>query len=80
MVDVYDLLINGTANLDLQLRDQDVILVTPFISRVSIKGEVKRPLTFEIKEGDTFQDLLNYAGGFTDLAFEDRVAISRITV
>lgn len=79
MVDVYDLLINGTANLDLQLRDQDVILVTPFISRVSIKGEVKRPLTFEIKEGDTFQDLLNYAGGFTDLAFEDRVAISRIT-
>jgi protein involved in polysaccharide export with SLBB domain len=78
-VDVYDLLINGTANLDIQLQDQDVILVTPFISRVQIKGEVKRPMKYEVKEGDTFKDLAEYAGGFTDLAFKDRVAISRIT-
>src|SRR5690606_28870974 len=27
----------------------------------------------------TFKDLVEYAGGFTDLAFKDRVAISRIT-
>lgn len=78
-VDVYDLLINGTANLDIQLQDQDVILVTPFISRVQIKGEVKRPMKYEVKEGDTFKDLVDYSGGFTDLAFKDRVAISRIT-
>src|SRR5690606_9780124 len=37
-IDVYDLLINGTANLDLQLQDQDVILVPPFQSRVQVKG------------------------------------------
>ncbi len=78
-IDVYDLLINGTANLDLQLQDQDVILVPPFLSRIKINGEVKRPMTFEIGAEDTFEDLLNYAGGFTDLAFKDRVAISRIT-
>lgn len=78
-IDVYDLLINGTANLDLQLQDQDVLLVSPFQSRVKVVGEVKRPLTFEIKSEDTFENLLNYAGGFTDLAFKDRVAISRIT-
>jgi protein involved in polysaccharide export with SLBB domain len=78
-IDVYDLLINGSANLDVQLQDQDVILVSPFQSRVRIKGEVKRPMTFEIDPEDTFEDLLNYAGGFTDVAFKDRVAISRIT-
>lgn len=78
-IDVYDLLINGTADLDLQLQDQDVILVSPFLSRIKINGEVKRPMTFEISAEDTFEDLLNYAGGFTDLAFKDRVAISRIT-
>jgi protein involved in polysaccharide export with SLBB domain len=78
-IDVYELLINGTANLDLQLRDQDVILVSPFLSRIKINGEVKRPMTFEISPQDTFEDLLSYAGGFTDLAFKDRVAISRIT-
>ncbi len=78
-IDVYDLLINGTANLDLQLQDQDVILVPPFQSRVKVKGEVKRPMTFEIGAEDNFEDLLSYAGGFTDLAFKDRIAISRIT-
>lgn len=78
-IDVYDLLINGTADLDLQLQDQDVILVSPFLSRIKIKGEVKRPMTFEISPEDTFEDLLRYSGGFTDLAFKDRVAISRIT-
>jgi protein involved in polysaccharide export with SLBB domain len=78
-IDIYDLLINGTANLDLQLQDQDVVLVSPYLARVEIEGEVKRPMIFEIKEGDTVEELLNYAGGFTDLAFRDRLAISRIS-
>lgn len=78
-IDVYELLLNGQAKLNLQLQDQDVILVPPFESRAKINGEVKRPLTFEISSDDTFSDLLTYAGGFTDEAFEDRVTISRIT-
>jgi len=78
-IDVYDLLINGTAKLDLKLQDQDVILVPPYLSHVKVKGEVKRPMIFEAGEDDNFTDLLNYAGGFTDHAFKDRVAISRIT-
>ncbi|MEB2783264.1 SLBB domain-containing protein [Algoriphagus persicinus] len=78
-IDVYDLLINGSALLDLKLQDQDVILVPPYLSHVKIKGEVKRPMIFEVAENDTFSNLLHYAGGFTDQAFKDRVAISRIT-
>ena len=78
-IDVYDLLINGTAKLDLKLQDQDVILVPPYHSHVKVMGEVKRPMVFEALEDDTFSDILNYAGGFTDQAFKDRVAISRIT-
>ncbi|TDQ16969.1 protein involved in polysaccharide export with SLBB domain [Algoriphagus boseongensis] len=78
-IDVYELLIKGTANLDLQLQDQDVILVQPFLSRAKVTGEVKRPLTFEVKPDDNLEDLIRYAGGFTDLAFKDRIAIARIT-
>ena len=78
-IDVYDLLINGTANLDVQLQDQDVLLVQPFLARAKVNGEVKRPLTFEVKPDDTLEDLLRYAGGFSDLAFKDRISISRIT-
>lgn len=78
-IDVYELLIKGTAELDKQLQDQDVILVPPFQSRVKINGEIKRPLTFEVGSEDTFEDLIQFAGGFTDEAFKERVAISRIT-
>ena len=78
-IDVYDLLMNGTANLDVQLQDQDVILVNPYLARVKVLGEVKRPLIFEVTPEDNLNDLIRYAGGFTDLAFKDRISISRIT-
>ncbi len=78
-IDVYELLIKGTADLDKQLQDQDVILVPPSNSRVKINGEIKRPMKFEVITEDTFEDLIQFAGGFTDEAFKDRVAISRIT-
>jgi protein involved in polysaccharide export with SLBB domain len=78
-IDVYDLLINGTANLDVQLQDQDVILVNPYLARVRVMGEVKRPLIFEVAPEDNLEDLIRYAGGYTDLAFKDRISISRIT-
>nr|MBI1232017.1 capsule biosynthesis protein [Cytophagales bacterium] len=78
-IDVYDFLMNGIASMNLQLQDQDVLLVPPFTGRVTVEGEVKRPAIFEIKEGETFQDILEYAGGFTDEAFRDRVSVTRIT-
>jgi protein involved in polysaccharide export with SLBB domain len=78
-IDVYELLTKGFADLDLQLKDQDVIMVPTFLGRAKVNGEVKRPIIFEIAPDDTFEDLLSYSGGFTDEAFKDRVGISRIT-
>jgi protein involved in polysaccharide export with SLBB domain len=42
-------------------------------------GQVKRPLVFEVTPEDNLEDVLRFAGGFTDLAFKDRISISRIT-
>ena len=77
--DLYDFLVRGQANLDFRLQDQDVILVAPFYGRVEMRGEVKHPAIFEIKEDETFQDLLLYTGGFTDNAFKERVSVIRNT-
>lgn len=78
-IDIYDFLLRGQANLNQQLQDQDVILVRPFLGRVRIQGEVKRPAVFEMREGESFQDVLQYAGGFTDAAFKERVSVIRNT-
>src|SRR5690606_14385017 len=69
----------GQAELNQRLQDQDVILVEPYAARVQVQGEVKRPMLFEVKEGESFQELLQYAGGFTEQAYKDRVAVIRNT-
>ncbi|WP_215226570.1 SLBB domain-containing protein [Echinicola shivajiensis] len=79
VVDAYDFLVDGKANMGFQLQDQDVILVEPYESRVKLEGAVKRPLIFEAKEGETFGDILRYAGGFTDNAYTERVNVTRYT-
>ena len=78
-IDLYDFLMRGEANLDLRLQDQDVILVNPYYGRVEMRGEVKHPAIFEIREDETFQDLLLYTGGFTDKAYKERVSVIRNT-
>lgn len=78
-IDVYEFLMHGKASLNLQLQDQDILLVEPFLERINVSGEVKRPAIFEIKPGETFQDVLTYAGGFTDEAFRERVSVTRVT-
>jgi len=78
-IDIYNFLTEGLANLNQQLQDQDVILVEPFSARVEIRGEVKRPAVFETQEGESLQDVLQYAGGFTDAAYEERISVVRNT-
>jgi protein involved in polysaccharide export with SLBB domain len=78
-VDVYEFVINGKTTNNISLEDQDVIIVNPFISRVEVTGEVKRPGIFEIKGGETFAELLHFAGGFTDNAYKERISVTRNT-
>jgi protein involved in polysaccharide export with SLBB domain len=79
VIDIYDFLTRGEASLNQQLQDQDVILVEPYSSRVQVLGEVKRPAIFEVKVGESFGDVLQYSGGFTDAAFKERVSVIRNT-
>ncbi len=78
-LDMYDFLVNGVQSGNIQLRDQDVIRIPPYSARVSVEGEVKRTGLFEVKEGETLQDVFNYAGGFTDSAYTASVKAYKIT-
>lgn len=76
-IDLYDLLINGARTNDVRLEDDDVILVGTYNKIVRISGNVKRPMRFEMRDGETVADLLSYAGGFSKSAFEDEVTVVR---
>ena len=76
-VDVYDFLMNGTRESDIRLEEGDVVMVRPYTCLVKIGGEVKRPMYFEMKDGESLQDLIDYAGGFAGGAFTDNVTVVR---
>ncbi|GAB3508482.1 SLBB domain-containing protein [Emticicia fontis] len=78
-IDVYDFLLKGTLEDNINLFDQDVILVPLFQKKVKIEGEVKRSGIFELNEGDNFKALLNYAGGYTEQAYTSTINVKRNT-
>ncbi|MDC3059514.1 SLBB domain-containing protein [SAR86 cluster bacterium] len=76
--DFYDLLINGNINSDIRLLSNDVLVINPTGKTVSINGAVKKEARFELKEGETFSDLLNFSSGFLNLADKEKITISSI--
>ena len=77
-VDLYDYLLRGYSPDPVQLRSNDYIFVPPRGETVAITGPVKRPAYYEMKEGETVGDLLEYAGGLKPKAYTKRFQIERI--
>lgn len=77
--DLYDLIVYGNQSDNIRLRDQDVVKVPPYINRVQLTGEVKRAGLFEMQEGETLEDLMEFTGGFSADAYKDRIVIHRKT-
>lgn len=76
-VDVYEFLQNGSLSSDVRLNEGDVIVVGPYKNLVFIESGVKRPMYFEMRDGETLSKLLEYAGGFASGANTSSVTIHR---
>jgi protein involved in polysaccharide export with SLBB domain len=76
--DLYDFITKGDLTNNIVLQDQDIIKVNPYQTRVELLGEVKRPAIFEAKDNETLQNILDYAGGFTDGSYKDNITGYRI--
>lgn len=77
--DLYDLIIHADQTNNIRLKDQDIIKVNPYINRVRLSGEVKRPGIYEMREGETLNDLIHFTGGFSEEAYTERIIINRTT-
>ncbi len=78
-LDLYDILTHGFSSNDMLLKDQDVIQVGPFVSRMAVEGNVKRTGLFELLPGQRLIDLVSYAGGFGPNAYSKQVKVYRNT-
>jgi protein involved in polysaccharide export with SLBB domain len=62
--DLYDLLLKGDKSADRAVTAEDVIHVGPAGAQIAIVGAVNKPSIFEIKPGESVQQVISYAGGF----------------
>lgn len=77
-LDFYTFLQKGMMEGNIRLEDQDVINFPVYSKRVAIKGEVKRPAIYELKSDEHLNDLIQYAGGFTDIAYKSIAKVDQI--
>lgn len=77
-LDLYKLFLNGDATEDQRLMQGDVIFIEPLGKTAAVRGEVNRPGIFELIEGETITELLNYAGNAKARASMANVELTRI--
>ena len=76
-LDVYEYLFNPQKQSDYYLQNNDILYV-PFIGDlVEVKGSVKQVGVFEMKEKETFSELLEYTGGYLSDALRDEIQLVR---
>lgn len=76
-LDVYEYLLLGKYQTNLRLQENDMIMVGPYDQLVVARGKIKRNRIFEMKKGESLQDLLDMAGGFTGDAYKADVRVKR---
>ena len=78
-IDIYRFLVNGDQSDNIGLKENDVIKIPANNQKVILDGEVNRPGIFEMKKGETFNDLLNFASGFNEFAYIQSVNVIQKT-
>lgn len=76
-LDIYEYILKGKFNDDIRLMDGDAIIVPTYDCLVNVSGNVKRPMFYEMKSGESAAVLLNYAGGFTGDAYSKAIRLLR---
>jgi len=75
-LDAYNFLIKGES-INFKLEDQDILIVKPYSNRVSVSGQVKRPAYYELQPTESFDQLIEFAGGFTTEAYTRTFSVRR---
>lgn len=76
-LDLYDLLMRGDASGDKRLQSGDVVFVPPSGSTVGVKGEIRRPAIYELKNNETMADVLAMASGLNPGAYPKASTVER---
>ena len=75
--DLYEFILNGKTPEDVLLEEGDLMIVSTYKNLVNIDGQVKRPMYYEMKPGETLEDIIEFAGGFAGDAYKENINVLR---
>ena len=73
--DLYDFLLNGNRANDKNIEAGDTIIINSTNNFISISGSVKNPMVYEYIDGETVQDIINFASGLTENANPNKIGL-----
>ena len=76
-LDLYQYMKNPTDGSYYDLQNNDVLFVPMAQKVVTIQGAVRRPMRYELVEGESLTDLIELAGGLADNAYTEYMQIER---
>jgi polysaccharide export outer membrane protein len=77
--DVYEFLSNSNTQEDYFMENNDYLFIPAASKVVSITGEVKRPMRYELKPKEGLAELLLFAGGLTSKSYAQLINLSRLS-
>lgn len=76
-IDIYTFMVNPSMQYELDLQHNDIIYVPLARKLVSLEGEVRRAMRYELKEEEGLADLIKYAGGILPSTYTEGAQIER---
>ncbi len=76
--DLYDYVTQGNIDSDVRLMNSDIIFIPPRLNSVKLEGGVNNESIYELKQGETINDIINFSGGFKPNASMENANLSRI--
>lgn len=77
--DLYDLLRRGDRSRDPLLENEDVLFIPALGKQLAVIGSVNEEAVYETKPGESVADMLQIAGGPTNVADSSRVILYRLS-
>jgi protein involved in polysaccharide export with SLBB domain len=76
-IDLYEFMNDPAVQYSYDLQNNDIIFVPIAKKIVTIEGAVKRPMQYEIQDGETITDLIKYSGGLTMNVYPEFIQVQR---
>ena len=76
-MDIYEFMQNPAIASDYYLEENDIILIPVAEKIVTLEGAVRRPLKYELISKEGMKELLKYAGGLAEDAFQKKIQVHR---